>query len=228
MLNYKIAATFTKGYIANPYWPEMARLIDIQKQSGVNRARSAANRRKALDEYLRANGMKLTDYEELERLAARPFHTNGSGALAHANANASADAHADGSSPEIIIPEEKVYAFLVNACDVARSANRPCPPEQIRTLIKATDWHTGKTKPDGVWERFAVVASGTGQKLSNQRGFRSSQYISNFTATGSVEINPSFVKPDVLRRLIEWGGENIGIGASRKMGWGRFTLEWTE
>lgn len=201
---YHLTTRFTKGYIAHPYWPEMAKLIDIQKKSGLNRTKSEANRRKALEEYLKANKMNLIDYEMLEKLAARPFHLNGTG--------------------EIIIPAEKIYAFLVNATDEARSATRACPPEQIRSLIKASDWHTGKSKPDGTWERFAVVSSGTGQKLSNQRGLRRSEYIERFDATGEVEINPQFVKPEALQRLIEWGGENVGIGAARKMGWGRFTL----
>jgi hypothetical protein len=32
------------------------------------------------------------------------------------------------------------------------------------------------------------------------------------------------VRPDVLQKALEWGGRTIGIGASRKMGWGRFSL----
>jgi hypothetical protein len=87
-----------------------------------------------------------------------------------------------------------------------------------------TPWKTGKLKADGVWERFVNVTGGTGQKLSNQRGFRRSFYIENFTATGEISFNPSFVKPDILRSLIEFGGANVGVGACRKMGWGRFVL----
>ena len=44
MLTYKIAARFDKGYIADPYWPERERVINIDKQSGMSRARSSANR----------------------------------------------------------------------------------------------------------------------------------------------------------------------------------------
>lgn len=205
MLYFDLTATFTKGYIAEPYWPEMARLIDIQEQSGVNRARSAANRRKALEEYLRLNGMTVADYDALETLARRPFHTDADGA--------------------IIIPTMQVHAFLVAVCHQARSATRPCPPDQVRTLVDATEWATGKSAPDGVWERFVTVNAGTGAKLSNQRGLRRSSYIADFTATGRVGVDPQFVKPDVLRAAIAWGGQNVGIGAARKMGWGRFTLD---
>ena len=206
MLIFDISARFTKpGYIAHPYWPEMNHIIEIQKKSGMNRAKSDANRRKALEEYLKNNAMTLADYEQIEKLAQRPFHTDPVG--------------------NIVIPSEKVSAFLVNTTDELRSASRPCEPDQIRTRIRVSFWATGKNTPDGIWERFAVVESGGGLKLSNQRGLRRSFYIQNFTATGTIEINPEFVKPDVLERAIKWGGENIGIGAARKMGWGRFTLE---
>lgn len=39
-------------YIAHPYWPEREKLINIQKESGLSRARTAQTRRKALDDYL--------------------------------------------------------------------------------------------------------------------------------------------------------------------------------
>lgn len=207
MLTFQIEATFDDpafGYIAHPYWPEMDRLINIQKESGVNRARSAANRRKALEEYLKQAGMTLAEYDALVEAAARPFHTDDAG--------------------HVIIPSSKVLAFLVATTDQLRSASKPCPPDQVRSRIRASDWVTEKTQPDGVWERYAVVASGTGQKLSNQRGLRRSSYVRGFAATGEMSLNPEFVKPDVLRRAIEWGGVNVGIGAARKMGWGRFRL----
>jgi hypothetical protein len=193
---------FDRGYIADPYWPALARLIDIQKHSGLNRARSAANRRKALEEYLNAHNMTLADYEALEKSAHEPFYRAPNG--------------------EIIIPENQVLAFLVATCDEARSATRPCAPDQVRSRFLASPWTTGKTKADGVWERFATVAAGTGQKLSNQRGLRRSEYIEKFEARGTLCFDPDFVDPQSLQRALQFGGQFVGIGASRKMGWGRF------
>ena len=182
-------------------------MINIQKTSGLNRARSASGRRKALEEFLQGIGKTLEWYEDLERQAAEPFYrTNGAGS-------------------EIIIPDLHVYAFLVQTCDTARSATRPCDPDQVRSRFVVTPWTTGKTKADDVFERFASVTSGTGQKLSNQRGFRSSQYIKDFTAEGSISFEPDFVDAKTLRAAIEYGGNFVGIGASRKMGFGRFKLE---
>jgi len=207
MLTFHIKMMFSK-YIGNPYWPEMYQLIEIGKSSGMNRARATQNRRKALEEYLRAKGMTLEDYDALEQKARRPFHTNGR---------------------EIIIPAERVSSFLVATCDEARPAMRPCAHDQVRSRFVVTDWTTDRTKPDGKWTRFATVSAGTGAKLSNQRGLREDPFIENFHASGELSCDPNFVRVDVLRDVIEWGGQFVGIGAARKMGMGRFTVqEWNK
>lgn len=205
-MELKITAKFSKGYIAHPYWPEMAKLIDIQKSSGVNRAKSDKNRREALEQYLKSKNLTLADYHKLEKQAAEPFY------------------RADGPASEIIIPVNHVQSFLVAANDEARSRTRCCEPDQVRSRFTVSAWSTGKKKSDGAWERFVTVTAGTGAKLSNQRGFRSNEFISDFTATGTITFSPDFVSIEALRSLIIWGGENVGIGACRKMGWGRFVL----
>ncbi len=202
------------SYIAHPYWPERERIINIIKESGMSRARSTANRHKALEEYLKANGLTVADYERLEKLAARPFYTAGE---------------------RIIVPELHVMSMLVHADSEIRAAGRPVPPDQIRSRLHAGDWLTDRTARDGVWERFAVVTAGTGAKLSNQRALRVNDYIgvppgeilepkAGVKATGVLTLNPEIVAPQKLSDLLTWAGENIGIGASRKMGWGRFSL----
>lgn len=195
-----VVLTFeTPGYIAHPYWPEMYKLIEIQKRSGVNRARTEANRRRALEAYLTNEGMPLAEYEALQRLAGRPFHTD-----------------ADGT---IIIPAEKILACLVNAADVAPAKLRI---PSLRTAITASAFRTTKTKPDGAWERFAVVTLGAGNKASNQRGFRSNEYIADFTAAGTLTVEPEMVDPKAVWQLLTFAGRVVGIGACRSMGWGRF------
>ena len=94
----------------------------------------------------------------------------------------------------------------------------------MRSRFVVTPWTTGKTQEDGVFERFATVASGTGQKLSNQRGLRVSKYIENFVAEGKVSFEADYVDAKTFRAALEWGGAFVGIGASRKMGSGRFKL----
>lgn len=204
MITASLAVHFPGQFVGHPYWPERDRLIEITKQSGMNRARASQNRRKALEEYLRQHGLTLADYEELERQAARAFHRDGDG--------------------RIIIPADYVLSFLVATCDEARAAMKPCRPEQVRSRFRASAWVTDRLEPDGVWQRFATVTSGTGAKLSNQRGLRENAYIEDFTATGTLQFSEEFVDPKALRNALVWGGREIGIGASRKMGKGRFEL----
>ena len=85
--------------------------------------------------------------------------------------------------------------------------------------------YTGKSKPDGAWERFAVVSAGTGAKLSNQRGFRSNDYIRQFSGRLTIEFDASLADQSRVRDFITYAGREVGIGASRKMGWGRFTVQ---
>lgn len=209
MLTYNVKFGFhppSKGYIANPYWPVLAKVIDIQKNSGMNRAKSTANRRKALEEYLKGVGMSLTDYEKMQAAAAEPFYR-------------------DDKTREIVIPENHLLSFLVATCDEARAAARPCDPTQVRSRFVVTPFTTGRTEHDGIWERFALVSAGTGQKLSNQRGLRVDKFVKDFDAEGTLTFDPSFVDPKTLKQALSWGGQMVGIGSARKMGWGRFTLE---
>jgi len=205
-----------QSFCADPYRIERDKLIEIEKQSGMNRARSSANRRKALENYLQTEGLTLKDYDDLKAKAEDPWETDAAG--------------------NIILPKLVVEAMLVATCHRATSAIRPTSPDMVRTVIRTSPWRTDAT-PDMArqWERFAVVNAGTGAKLSNQRGLRRNAYIGAnppigdgtkpVTATGTIDINPTMVKPDTLKKAIEWAGEWVGIGASRKMGWGRFTLQ---
>ena len=190
-----------KGYIASPYWPEMYQCIEIEKKSGVNRARTDANRRKALEAYLSSENMTPQQYEALKALAARPFHADEQG---------------------IYIPADNIISALVNANMVAPRSMRI---ENLRVAVTASDFRTDKQQPDGIWRRFAVVTMGTGQKASNQRGLRENAYIQDFAATGTIDVEPEMVDPKALVKLLEFTGRIVGIGASRKMGWGRFTVE---
>lgn len=203
MITADIRIHFAGRYIGSPYWIERSQLIEIQKLSGMNRSRATQNRRKALEEYLRANNMTLADYEALEEASNRPFHM---------------------SHGKIIIPADRFLSFLGATCDEARAAQRPCDKRQVRSRFMATDFVTDKTKPDGVWHHFVTVSSGTGQKLSNQRGERQDAFIENFEARGSLTFDEQFINAETLRNAILWGGQFVGIGASRPMGMGRFAL----
>jgi hypothetical protein len=108
MLTLDLPLAFTTPYVGHPYWTEVNKVIEITKKSGMNRAKSDANRRKSLEEYLRANNMTLAYFERLEQLSRRPFHFAPDG--------------------EIIIPADRILSFLVAANSEARAANRASRP----------------------------------------------------------------------------------------------------
>ena len=213
-MKLKAELTFTQGYIAHPYWPELEKFINVQKESGTKRAKSEATRVKALNEYLKKKGLTMADLEALERRAVRPFYT-------------AADVY-DTEHPEdeIVIPSHQMTAMLANGCDVASSSIKLCKVEQLRSLITAGHVWTGKTKADGVYSRFVVVKTGSGQVLSNQRSLRENPYIGKFTGTLELTFSEDQLKPDKVRDFVSFCGSDIGVGASRKMGWGRFTARF--
>lgn len=201
-----ITTHFARGYIADPYWPEQAHLIDIIKESGMSRARSEQNRDKALRDYLNKKSMTLDDFRAIEAAAKRPFY------------------RIDGPASTIIIPEHQVYACLTNAADTATSSIRIAQPEQVRSLLVCSAWVTERTKEDGVFERFVRPMS-QGRELSNQRTLRQNPYIADFDAVGTIGFDPDLVPEQRLIDFLRYAGREVGIGASRKLGWGRYTVE---
>ena len=202
----RIALTlhFAKGYIAHPYWPARERLINLTKEAGVNRARSQAKREQALKAILDAKGMTRADYDALEADANRPFYTRPDG--------------------EILVPAHQLHGMMAQASEVAPSSVRIAKTDQVRTILEFQDLRTGRMKADGVWDRFVAPKSGPGQKLSNQRALRSDPYLEEFDAVGELRLVTDDLH-DKAKRFIEWAGREVGVGASRKMGWGRFTVE---
>jgi hypothetical protein len=209
--NYQIE--FSKGYIAHPYWAAREKLINIQKESGTKRVRSEEKRHKVLRDYLAANNMSMEDYEALEAQADRQFY--------QARDLGNANGH---SLDEIVIPAHQLYGMCAQACELASAAYRIARAENLRTVLQVEDLFTGKIKADGVWERFVVVTAGAGNKLSNQRALRSNEFIGPFTSQLTVSFSEDVLDPRKVDDFIGFCGREIGVGASRKLAWGRFVI----
>jgi hypothetical protein len=204
-----ISLKFEKGYIADPYFPAREQLINIQKVSGMNRAKSEDKRAQSLKDFLQRQGMSQEEYLALERAAKEPWYRNGQ---------------------DIIIPSHQLYGCLIEACRNASATLRPCDPDNLRHVLDVADLHTGKTTHDGIFQRLVMPKSGTGQPLSNQRAVRENPYIADFTATGTLAYFPEDLRNqgESLEEFLAWAGQRIGVGASRKMGYGRFSVaQWS-
>lgn len=200
-VGYKTKFKFIgNGYIAHPYWVERAEVIDIVKRSGTNRCRSEEKRQQTLRAYLEKEGLTMEDYQNLCELSERQWYRQ--------------DGTKDGV---IVIPRHQLSGCLTQACQSAPSGSK-YKPDQLRSLVSVSDFVTEKTKCDGVFKRFVKL------ETSNQRSAQSNEFIKDFEAEGTVTIDPEVTDADSIKVLLQYAGKHIGVGASRKMGYGRFTV----
>jgi len=191
------------GYIAHPYWPEREQVVNIQKQSGMNRARSEDKRDAALRRYLEKLGLTMADYKKLEVAASNEWYRNASG--------------------HIVIPRHHLSGCLVQACKSSPAGTR-FSQDQLRCLLQIADFTTDRKTADGIFERFVLPTDGKGNPISNQRRLTKNEFIAGFTAGGTIDFDKSDVSEKAVRELLQYAGKYVGVGASRKMGYGRFKV----
>lgn len=186
-------------YIAHPYWPEREMVIKIQKDSGMSRQKSDDKREAALSNQLKKLGLNMDDYRALQKAAERQWYRVDSG---------------DDNS-EIIVPRHHLAGCLVQTVGTAtKNLRGKFTKDSFRSLVEISDFRTGKFKSDGKFDRYVKL------EASNMRSHQVNDYIEDFVATGTFRVSDS-VNVDDLRRILESGVETVGVGASRKMGYGR-------
>jgi hypothetical protein len=204
MYNDYACAIDIDSYIADPYWPEREELVNIEKRCGVNRIKNDDRREAALRNWLTQNKLTMEHYQELQRRAARQWYTDDQG--------------------QIVIPRHHFSGCLVQACSSAPAGAR-FKGEELRSLVQLEDFATDRCQADETFRRFCrPTAGGSNKVLSNQRTLRSNEVIRHCTAAGTIRLDADAVKPASFRALLEYAGKHVGIGASRKMGFGRFTV----
>lgn len=191
------------GYIAHPYWPEREQVVNIQKSSGMNRARSEDKRDAALRRYLEKQGMTHDDYKKLEQAAANEWYRDKTG--------------------HIMIPRHHLSGCLVQATKTSPAGSR-FSQDQLRCLLQISDFSTDRKSGDSIFARFVLPTDGKGNPISNQRRLTKNEVIAGFTAVGTIDFDKSDVSEKAVRELLQYAGKYIGVGASRKMGYGRFKV----
>lgn len=190
-----------KNYIAHPFWPERNRCIEIEKKSGVNRQKSEEKRVAALKAECTRQGVTYEQYLELREKAADQWYRR------------------DG---KIIIPRHQIAGSLVQTIASSPKALRgPFDKDNFRALVAIGDFTTERTKADGVFGRFVKLEG------SNQRSWQENEFIgqyldagSPFTAEGTIDVI-DHRQVDTVKALLEAVVDRVGIGAARKMGFGR-------
>lgn len=197
-----------KNYIAHPFWPERNRCIEIEKKSGVNRQKSDEKRVAALKAECTRQGVTYEQYLELRVKAADQWYRR------------------DG---RVIIPRHQVAGGIVQAIASSPKALRgPFDKDNFRAMVAIGDFTTDRSQADGVFGRFVKLES------SNQRSWQENEYVGQYldngeplTAEGTIDIHDAR-NADTVKALLSAVLERVGIGAARKMGFGRGkVLTWS-
>ena len=198
-----VGIVFT-NYIAHPFWPETNACIEIEKKSGANRQKSEDKRRAAIQAECEKQGVTYERYLEMKKLSKRQFYQREGG--------------------RIYIPRHQMSGALVQTIGGAPKALRgEFTKDNFRSMVQIGDFETELTEKSGVFSRFVKLES------SNQRSFQENEFIGEyldsgepFTATGSINIPKADDKTlQVVKSLFSVAVRDVGVGAARKMGFGR-------
>ena len=206
-MELRIRVHFPRKCVFDPYRPERGRVIDIEKESGMVFYKTPEKRDAALRAQLSKERMPFEEYASLKQTAEQPFD------------------FFDGGG-EIIIPSEHVEGCLREAASKCPPAVRVAPKEAICCVLSSSPWRTGKAEADAlIWERMVVANDGSGRRISNQRRLERHYYLADFDATGTLYFAGDVAQLPRLRDFLGFaGGPRVGIGASRKLGHGRFEV----
>ena len=196
-----------ESYIAHPYWPEREQLIQIQLLSGINRLKNDDKKLAALKGQLEKDGLTMADYENLKVRAARQWYR----------------VDPEDEISEIVIPRHQIAGCLVETINrTPKALHGVYNADSFRHVVRISWFLTGRNKADGVFRRYVKLDT------SNKRSLQENEVLEHFTAAGTLSV-PTDTKLDALKRFLSYAFDEIGLGAARKMGYGRgalLTCDW--
>jgi len=196
-----------RNYIAHPFWPETNACIEIEKKSGANRQKSDDKRRAALTAECDKQGVSYERYLEMKQMSKRQFYAR------------------DGL---IHIPRHQIAGAFVETIGGSPKALRgQFTKENFRALVQISDFETDVPEKTGTFGRFVKLEG------SNQRSWQENDYIGQYLDTGEpFEARGTLDSQDgsdktraTIKLLLTKAVCEIGIGAARKMGFGRGVIE---
>jgi len=191
-----------QSYIAHPFWPARNSCIEIEKKSGVNRQKSDEKREAALKAECTRQGITYSRYLELREEAKEQWYRL--------------------NDRRIYIPRHQVSGAIVQTIGGAPKALRGMfDKDNFRALVQIGDFITDLTEPAGLFSRFVKLEG------SNQRSFQENEYVGvyldkgePFEARGTITLEDP-KQLDTVKSILTTAVERVGIGAARKMGFGR-------
>ena len=190
------------NYIAHPFWPAKNTCIEIEKKSGVNRQKSEEKRIAALKAECTRQGITYDQYLEFRKQATEQWYR--------------------AKDRRIYIPRHQMAGALVQTIGTAPKALRgQFDRDNFRALVQIGDFQTDCSNASGTFERFVKLEG------SNQRSWQLNEYIGQyldsgepFDAKGIIAVENDKAS-DTVKALLTAVVETVGIGAARKMGFGR-------
>ncbi len=190
------------NYIAHPFWPARNRVIEIEKKSGVNRQKSEEKRVAALKAECSRQGYTYEQYLQFKVDAAEQWYRR--------------------EDRAIYIPRHQLAGALVQMIGSAPKALRGgFDKDNFRALVQIGDFVTNCKEASGVFGRF-VKLDGT-----NQRSWQENEYIGRYLDTGEPFMASGTIAvadqkaADTVKALLTAAVALVGVGAARKMGFGR-------
>lgn len=191
--NLQVSFTLT-SYIAEPFWPELSEVIGIQKL--ISPKLGEEKKVAALKAILEKKGLTMADYANLQERAARKWYRNDDGA--------------------IIIPRHQIAGALVQTVKNAPAAIRgKFHKDSFRNYVRVSDFLTNKKEKDELFDRYVSNFPKT-----NERRRTISEVVTNVACQGVVSLADIY-KVEDFERIMRVSISDVGIGACRKMGYGR-------
>ena len=190
------------SYIAHPFWAARNQVIEIEKKSGVNRQKSDEKRLAALRAECSKQGMTYEDYLAAKVKASEQWYRF--------------------DDRRIYIPRHQIAGAIVQTIGESPKALRGMfNKDNFRALVQIGDFETELKEPAGVFSRFVKLEG------SNQRSFQENEYIgvyldkgTQFEARGTICVTDA-KQIKTVEALLRDAVGRVGVGAARKMGFGR-------
>lgn len=193
-------------YVSAPMTEETARFIriDTRRRSNLRLGEEASLRR-----VLKENGLKPADYDRMSQ--GQEFYRSATG--------------------EIVVPARQVLGLLCDAVEFLKQGReRERWIQYVTSLrIMPDPIPTGRTQRDGMFERPVYIrSSGRQGQVTGRFDYTKDPYLADLVLAFTICVPPTSLSGDEVKSLLEGGGYHIGMGGARKVGKGRFSLEWFE